>query len=104
MSDARVIKNNKRSAQHQLRDHMEVLCHELGITGTHIQCYVMWPFLGAWTRNPKQAVIRRWKEDGNLHVFEDCFKTQDVFDNWFRSNVLSNKGVTKSDFVSLLNR
>lgn len=24
-SDAKVIKNNKRSAQHQLRDHIEVL-------------------------------------------------------------------------------
>ncbi|GLV31907.1 hypothetical protein CBL_07667, partial [Carabus blaptoides fortunei] len=104
VSDARVIKNNKRSAQHQLRDHMEVLCHELGITGTNIQCYVMWPYLGAWTRNPKQAVIRRWKEDGNLHVFEDSFKMQDAFNHWFSSTVLSAPAVTKNEFVFLLNR
>ncbi|KAJ8927204.1 hypothetical protein NQ314_020363 [Rhamnusium bicolor] len=80
-SDAKVIKNNKRSAQHQLRDHMEVLQRIIGNepVENNIQTYIIWPFLGAYTKDPRQQIIKRWKEDKNLHVFEDVIAGQDSF-------------------------
>lgn len=106
ISDAKVIKNNKRSAQHQLRDHMEVLQSVLGGNPKEsgVQSYIMWPFLGSETRDPRQNVIKRWKEDDNLHVFEDTFASQDRFDEWFGSNVLKGTRVKERDFMMLLNR
>lgn len=105
-SDAKVIKNNKRSAQHQLRDHMEVLEGALGLKlDKNVQCYVMWPFLGAYTRDPRQALIKRWKEDHNLHVFEDTLSDQEKFGRWFLENVLASiVSLDEELFAALLNR
>lgn len=104
-SDAKVIKNNKRSAQHQLRDHMEVLERILEVTlDKFIQCYIMWPFLGSVTKDPKQILIRRWKEDKNLHVFEDTLSSQDKFNQWFYDNVLNSTTINEEHFIGLLNR
>lgn len=105
-SDAKVIKNNKRSAQHQLRDHIEVLQGVLDLNPDEniIQCYVMWPFLSALTRDPKQNVMRRWKEDANLHVFEDNLSEQTNFNRWFCDNILSANGISEKHFITLLNR
>lgn len=56
-ADSKIIKNNKRSAQHQLRDHIEMLQNGLGYDiDREIQCYIMWPFLGQYTKDPKQQV------------------------------------------------
>jgi hypothetical protein len=49
-------------------------------------------------------VIKRWKEDDNLHVFEDTFVSQDRFDEWLGSNVLKGTRVKERDFMMLLNR
>lgn len=105
-SDAKVIKNNKRSAQHQLRDHMEVLRGFLGPESKDntIQTYIMWPFLGSYTRDPRHQVIKRWKEDKNLHVFEDVLGDGDLFNQWFLENVLKGSSMDEPHFVSLLNR
>lgn len=104
-SDAKVIKNNKRSAQHQLRDHMEVLECTFGVNlENQIQCYIMWPFLGSTTRDPKQMSIKRWKEDKNLHVFEDTLSVQEKFDRWFINTVLSTSNMNNDRFINLLNR
>lgn len=105
-SDAKVIKNNKRSAQHQLRDHMEILegILKLKPNDKQIQHYVMWPFLGAWTRDPKQQTMRRWKEDGNLHVFENVIQNQMEFDRWFLETVLNSCWMEEQHFITLLNR
>lgn len=105
-SDAKVIKNNKRSAQHQLRDHMEVLQGFLGSESNDntIQTYIMWPFLGSHTRDPRHQIIKRWKEDKNLHVFEDVLDNQELFDRWFLKNVLEGSSIDETHFVNLLNR
>ncbi|XP_023310112.1 uncharacterized protein LOC108906877 [Anoplophora glabripennis] len=105
-SDAKVIKNNKRSAQHQLRDHMEVLQGFLGDEPKNktIQTYIMWPFLGSYTRDPRHQVIKRWKEDKNLHVFEDTLGSQELFNQWFLENVLGGDAIDETHFASLLNR
>ncbi|EEZ97322.1 uncharacterized protein LOC103314418 isoform X1 [Tribolium castaneum] len=105
-SDAKIIKNNKRSAQHQLRDHLEVLQNILGGNPLEkgVQNYVMWPFLTPYTRDPRQQVTKRWKEDHNLHVFEDTISDQSKFDQWFYDNVLSGANVDEGIFTKLLNR
>ncbi|KAK4883268.1 hypothetical protein RN001_006587 [Aquatica leii] len=105
-SDAKVIKNNKRSAQHQLRDHMEVLQGVLELNPNEhlIECFIMWPFLSAITRDPKQQTMNRWKEDSNLHVFEHTLSDQHNFDHWFIDNVLAANGMNENHFVTLLNR
>lgn len=102
-SDAKVIKNNKRSAQHQLRDHLEVLANLLG-ENPRVQNYIMWPFLSPYTRDPQQQITKRWKEDNNLHVFEDTISDQCKFDDWFYENVLSGATIDEHIFVKLLNR
>ncbi|XP_044263120.1 uncharacterized protein LOC123010340 isoform X2 [Tribolium madens] len=106
ISDAKIIKNNKRSAQHQLRDHLEILQNILGEKPLQkgIQNYIMWPFLSPNTRDPKQQVTKRWKEDHNLHVFEDTISDQLKFDDWFFDNVLSGANVDEGTFFKLLNR
>lgn len=104
-SDAKVIKNNKRSAQHQLRDHMEVLEDIVGEPlGNSVQVYIMWPFLSAVTRDPKQASMQRWKEDKKLHVFENVLTKQEKFDRWFVDTIFSASNVSEDHFVKLLNR
>lgn len=56
-ADSKIIKNNKRSAQHQIRDHLEMLQNSLGYNvSNEIQSYIMWPFLGQYTKDPKQQV------------------------------------------------
>lgn len=64
----------------------------------------MWPFLSSLTRDPKQMVIKRWKEDGSLHVFEDCLHKPEVFNKWFVENVLNGKETKEKYFQNLLNR
>lgn len=105
-SDAKLIKNNKRSAQHQLRDHLEVLEQLIGVDSKehNIQTYIMWPFLGPYTKDPKQQVIKRWKEDGDLHVFEDVLSDQQKFNVWFRETVFSKRDVDLKYFETLFNR
>ena len=105
-SDAKVIKNNKRSAQHQLRDHLEVIQKILDETEVvnGIQSYIMWPFLGSMTRDPKRMTIKRWKEDRNLHVFEDVLSDQHQFDVWFYGNILASEDISEKHFITLLNR
>ncbi|KAF5281773.1 hypothetical protein FQA39_LY17692 [Lamprigera yunnana] len=105
-SDAKIIKNNKRSAQHQLRDHMEVLQGVLELNSDEhlIHCFIMWPFLSAITRDPKQQTMKRWKEDSNLHVFEHNLSDQSNFNHWFFDNILSTSGITEKNFTTLLNR
>lgn len=107
--DARVVKNNKRSAQHQLRDHVEMIEQFLEGSGLDdcigsIQNFIMWPFLSPLTKDPKQVVIKRWKEDGSLHVFEDRLQEQRAFDAWFLENVLNNDGCDEKFFSTMLNR
>ncbi|XP_071051519.1 uncharacterized protein [Onthophagus taurus] len=104
-SDAKVIKNNKRSAQHQLRDHLEVLLKFLGISEQHaIQMYIMWPFLSSLTRDPKHQIIKRWKDEPNLHVFEETLSKQEYFNQWFLDYVLTTKSIGEDYFNTLLNR
>ncbi|GJQ74428.1 hypothetical protein Trydic_g21298 [Trypoxylus dichotomus] len=106
-SNAKVIKNNKRSAQHQLRDHLEILLEFLDISPeeSNIQTYIMWPFLGSVTKDPKRNVVRRWKDEPDLHIFEGTLMEQENFNVWFRNNVISNdKAVSAEYFVRLLNR
>lgn len=105
-SDSKVIKNNKRSAQHQLRDHLEILSNILEMSPTEncIQNYIMWPFLGAVTRDPKQQLMRRWKEDGNLHVFENTLQSQAEFNKRFRMVVLHSSVISETRFRTLINR
>ncbi|KAB0802644.1 hypothetical protein PPYR_04830 [Photinus pyralis] len=105
-SDAKIIKNNKRSAQHQLRDHMEVLQGVLEIYPEErlIECFIMWPFLSALTRDPKQEIMKRWKEDANLHVFENNLSDQNNFDRWFVDNIITSRGISEKHFITLLNR
>lgn len=105
-SDSKVIKNNKRSAQHQLRDHLEILNNILGVNPQEscIQSYIMWPFLGAATRDPKQQIMRRWKEDGNLHVFENALQNQVEFEKWFQNVILSDRTVCEKHFSALIKR
>lgn len=118
ISDSKVIKNNKRSAQHQLRDHLEVL-HSILLKDIednedandnekakcNIQSYIMWPFLGAFTKSPNQQTIRRWTEDKNLHVFEDVINDQDRFNQWFMDVVLkSDMDLKERQFTILLKR
>lgn len=105
-SNAKVIKNNKRSAQHQLRDHLEILLEYLNLSQdeNNIQTYIMWPFLGSITRDPKHNVVKRWRDEENLHVFEDTMSKQEDFNRWFVENVLASKEVDEEHFVNLLNR
>ncbi|XP_066248448.1 uncharacterized protein [Euwallacea similis] len=105
IADSKIVKNNKRSAQHQLRDHLEILQNSLGfdIIG-EIQRYIMWPFLGQFTKDPKQQIIRRWAEDKNLHVFENVIGQQQEFNKWFLQEVLSQSGCSKRTFAHLLSR
>lgn len=107
-SDAKVIKNNKRSAQHQLRDHLEVLERTFNETNgnllQNVQCYIMWPFLGGNTKDPNQKIIKRWKEDNDLHVFQDTIEAQDRFDDWFYQIVLTSNDIQEIQFLLLLNR
>lgn len=105
-SDAKVIKNNKRSAQHQLRDHMEVLqgVLEINLNEHLIECFIMWPFLSALTRDPKQQIMKRWKEDSNLHVFENNLSDQNSFNQWFVDNIINSAGISENHFITLLNR
>lgn len=105
-SDAKVIKNNKRSAQHQLRDHFEVLentfCPNLKQQG--LQQYIMWPFLTPYTKDPRQQMVKRWKEDQNLHVFEDTILEQNKFNEWFKENILKGQPMKEDLYTLLLNR
>lgn len=104
-SDSKVIKNNKRSAQHQLRDHLEILNNIFDINPSDcIQRYIMWPFLGAATQSPKKQSLYRWKEDGTLHVFEDTIQNQIEFNKWFQSVVLSSSTIEEKQFSALINR
>ncbi|KRT81711.1 hypothetical protein AMK59_5841, partial [Oryctes borbonicus] len=106
-SNAKVIKNNKRSAQHQLRDHLEILLEFLDISQeeSHIQTYIMWPFLGSRTKDPKQNIVRRWRDEPDLHIFENTLMKQECFNQWFTNNVISeDKAVNDEYFVKLLNR
>lgn len=64
----------------------------------------MWPFLGGWTKDPKQCTMKRWKEDGDLHVFEDILKDQNIFELWFEEHVLGGRTMDEEDFVKLINR
>lgn len=102
-SDSRVIKNNKRSAQHQLRDHLEILRAAVGDDAA-VQSYIMWPFLGAATRDPRGRAARRWAEDGSLHVFEDTLGSPGKFEGWFGRVVLGGGAVEVERFEALLNR
>lgn len=69
-----------------------------------IQTYIMWPFLGSYTRDPKHQVIKRWKEDKNLHVFEDTLGDQKLFNQWFLENVVGGSSMDEAHFACLLNR
>ncbi|XP_030757841.1 uncharacterized protein LOC115883624 isoform X2 [Sitophilus oryzae] len=104
-ADAKIIKNNKRSAQHQLRDHLEVLQNGLGhAVSSQIQTYIVWPYLGAKTRDPKHKVIDRWSEDKDLHVFEDAVSKQSDFNRWFIKTVLKGRVCGDATFGQLLKR
>lgn len=107
-SDSKLIKNNKRSAQHQLRDHMEIitdLFNNISLDENKIQCYIMWPFLTSTTKSPNGQTIKRWHEDGNLHVFEDKIQDAERFTEWFASTVLGEcNRITEKFFNTLLNR
>ncbi|XP_066150369.1 uncharacterized protein [Euwallacea fornicatus] len=104
-ADSKIIKNNKRSAQHQLRDHLEILQNSLGCEMIgEIQYHILWPFLGQFTKDPKQQIIRRWAEDKNLHVFENVIEQQQEFNKWFLQEVLSQGGCSDRTFAHLLNR
>ncbi|XP_060524020.1 uncharacterized protein LOC132700609 [Cylas formicarius] len=103
--DAKILKNNKRSAQHQLRDHLEVLQNSFdGDIVKQIQCYIIWPFLGEYTKDPRQQRIRRWADEPDLHVFENCILNQDNFNCWFLEKVLCGKSCEEGIFLALLNR
>lgn len=105
--NARVIKNNKRSAQHQLRDHLEILLEFLNISHdeSKIQTYIMWPYLSSLTRDPQKNIVRRWRDEPDLHIFENTLMKQENFNEWFRSNIISNaKAMKEEHFVKLLNR
>lgn len=104
ISDAKIIKNNKRSAQHQLRDHVEIIERILNGKKDGIQTYIMWPFLGAFTRDPKKITIKRWKEDGNLHVFQEVLFSQETFDRWFIDTVLFSETMNFTNFTITLSR
>ncbi|CAH1130788.1 unnamed protein product [Ceutorhynchus assimilis] len=104
-ADSKVIKNNKRSAQHQLRDHLEILQNGLGYdVSPEIQTYIMWPFLGQFTKDPKQQIIKRWAEDKNLHVYENVLSDQKAFNIWFLQEVICQKVCSEKTFAHLLTR
>ncbi|XP_076251041.1 uncharacterized protein LOC143190554 isoform X2 [Rhynchophorus ferrugineus] len=104
-ADAKIIKNNKRSAQHQLRDHLEMLRNGLGYDVDHeLQCYIMWPFLGEYTKDPKHQVVKRWADDKNLHVFENVIAKQEYFNEWFAKVVLGSNTCHHETFGQLLKR
>ncbi|XP_017786523.1 PREDICTED: uncharacterized protein LOC108569441 [Nicrophorus vespilloides] len=104
ISYAKVIKNNKRSAMHQLQGHCEILESLMTESVQSIQQYIFWPFLGALTTDPKHTVIERWKEDRNLHVFENVLTKQHLFNEWFLSNVLNGASLQEDNFLKLMNR
>lgn len=107
-SDAKMIKNSKRSAQHQLRDHIELLeaSTELGSDFTrNLNCYIFWPFLSSTTRDPQNNTILRWKEDGKLHVFSDTLGAPAKFQQWFQDEILENgKSMSAEHWDVLLKR
>ncbi|XP_068085763.1 uncharacterized protein [Anabrus simplex] len=97
LSDARAIKNNKRTAQHQLRDHLDILYNDLGLAKITLDCHIFWPFLSSRTRDPQDNIITRWKDDGNLHAFKDIFQSEDSFQEWFQNNILQSPSVFGDD-------
>ncbi|KAL1505915.1 hypothetical protein ABEB36_005364 [Hypothenemus hampei] len=106
IADSKSIKNNKRSAEHQLRDHCEILKNSMKIDNISekIQCYIMWPFLGQNTTDPKQQKVKRWVQDGNLHVFQDTIAEQDIFNIWFQNEIISGHSCNTNTFMLLLKR
>ncbi|KAH1027426.1 hypothetical protein HUJ05_000937 [Dendroctonus ponderosae] len=105
VADSKTIKNHKRTAQHQLRDHLEILKTDLDYeVKDEIQCYIMWPFLGENTTDPKQQIVKRWTEDDNLHVFENTIASQEAFNSWFLRIVVSQKSCSDQIFAHLISR
>lgn len=74
VADSKTVKNHKRTAQHQLRDHLEILKTDLGYAvSDEIQCYIMWPFLGEITTDPKQQVgILKYVFSSISRAFRKC--------------------------------
>lgn len=104
VSNPTSIKNNKRSGLHQLRDHVEILEKSCGIPKDSLHCYLFWPFLTMWTRDPAGQRIQRWKEEGDKHVFTDTISDQTVFNDWFYANILDGKPIEKVHFDALFKR
>ncbi|XP_069676761.1 uncharacterized protein [Periplaneta americana] len=93
MSDAKMIKNSKRSAQHQLRDHVEMLQSNMELESDsydNLNCYIFWPYLSPTTKDPQNKIISRWKEDGGMHVFSNILNSPANFKEWFKSEILQN--------------
>lgn len=108
VSDAKTVKNNKRCAQHQLRDHLEMIYQEIEQENNNgnrkIQSYIFWPYLSSKTKDPQKQEIQRWKDDGKLHAFRDVFQNQTLFDDWFSENILRSEGVSDNNWMKLLQR
>ncbi|XP_023703812.1 uncharacterized protein LOC111862551 isoform X3 [Cryptotermes secundus] len=107
-SDAKMIKNSKRSAQHQLRDHVELLQASTELSSDFsisLNCYIFWPFLSSMTRDPQNNTILRWKEDGKLHVFSETLGAPEKFQQWFHDEILQNgKPMNENHWDLLLRR
>ncbi|XP_021913424.1 uncharacterized protein LOC110826763 isoform X2 [Zootermopsis nevadensis] len=105
ISDAKAIKNSKRSAQHQLRDHVELLQASVEMStdlSSELNCFIFWPFLSCMTKDPQNNTISRWKEDGKLHVFMDAFETPAKFIQWFQDEILRNGNCMNSNHWDVL--
>lgn len=104
VSNPTSIKNNKRSGLHQLRDHVEILEKSCGIPKDSLHCYLFWPFLTMWTKDPTGQRIQRWREEGDKHVFTDTISDQKAFNDWFYANILDGKSIEKIHFDALFKR
>lgn len=104
VSDSTSIKNNKRSGQHQLRDHVEILKDVCKIPEDSLNCYLFWPFLSMWTNDPRGNKVRRWDKEMDQHVFIDTLSEQENFNQWFYKSVLCGKSIEKSHFDALFKR
>ncbi|XP_037079388.1 uncharacterized protein LOC119100394, partial [Pollicipes pollicipes] len=103
-SNAREVKDQKRSALNQLRRHREVLAQQLNIDEDFIPGFIMWPFLcGRSVDVRTNQSNMRWQAE-DFHLFCDTLASAELFQRWFVQRLAFTPDLALADWNKLLHR
>ncbi|KAF0300576.1 hypothetical protein FJT64_026940 [Amphibalanus amphitrite] len=103
-SNAREVKDQKRSALNQLRRHREVLAQQLNIGEECIPGFILWPFLcGRSVDVRTNQTNARWQAE-DFHLFCDTLASSELFNRWFVQRLACTPDLPLADWNKLLHR